>query len=312
MDFKAILMGLAFAIMWSSAFTTTRIIVTAAPPLTALVIRFSLSAIAGIAIARAMGQSWRLSKAEWRVLIVFGIMQNALYLGLNWIAMRTIEASAAAIIASMMPLLVAFFGWVWLGERLRPAAIAGLAMGVAGVALIMGVRLQHGLDPVGTLLCIIAVIALTVATLVVRGTGRSRNMMMIVAFQMAVGAITLLPFAAILEIRQPIDWSWRLVIAFVYTVAAPGLAATFIWFLLVNRIGAVRAATFHFLSPIFGVTIAALLLGERFGWSDVIGASIVAAGILLVQLARLPSAAPVSALPSDEPNPDPDSGQPSR
>ena len=52
-----------------------------------------------------------------------------------------------------------------------------------------------------------------------------------------------------------------------------------------------RAAAFHFLSPPLGVTIAALALGERFGWSDVIGSLIVAAGILMVQLARVPPAA---------------------
>ncbi|MFV0293453.1 MAG: DMT family transporter [Paracoccus sp. (in: a-proteobacteria)] len=286
MDTKSMMMGLAFAFMWASAFTSTRVIVTTAPPLTALAVRFALSAAVGIMLARAMGQTWRLNRAEWRVLIIFGIMQNALYLGLNWIAMRTIEASAAAIIASMMPLLVAFLGWVWLGEKLRPVAIAGLFLGVSGVTLVMGVRLQHGLDPLGTVLCLAGVVALTIATLVARGAGGSRNMLMIVALQMAVGAATLALPAAIMEWDQPIEWSWRLVLAFTYTVAAPGLAATFIWFRLVERIGAVRAATFHFLSPIFGVTIAAVLLGERFGLSDMIGAGIVAAGILMVQVAR--------------------------
>ena len=98
MDFKAILMGFGFALMWASAFTTTRMIVTAAPPLTALVIRFALSAVVAVALARAMGQSWRLSRAEWRTVIIFGLCQNALYLGLNWIAMQFIEASAAAIV----------------------------------------------------------------------------------------------------------------------------------------------------------------------------------------------------------------------
>ncbi|WBU53271.1 DMT family transporter [Paracoccus sp. SCSIO 75233] len=289
MDLKAVLMGVAFAFMWASAFTSTRVIVLAAPPLTALVIRFALSAVVGIAIARAMGQTWRLSRTEWRVLIIFGIMQNALYLGLNWVAMTTVEASAAAIIASMMPLMVAFFGWVWLGERLRPIAVAGLVLGVIGVAMIMGVRLRHGLDPFGTLLCMIAVVALTVATLVARGAGGSRNMLMIVGLQMAVGAVALLIPAIAFEWGQQIEWSWQLILAFTYTVAGPGLAATFIWFLLVNRIGAVRAATFHFLSPIFGVAIAAMLLGERFGPTDIVGACIVAAGILMVQMARLPN-----------------------
>lgn len=286
MDIKAIFMGLIFAVMWSSAFTSTRVIVTAAPPLTALVIRFAISAVLAMGLARAMGQSMRLSRAEWRTVIVFGIAQNALYLGLNWLAMRRIEASAAAIIASMMPLLVAFFGWVAFGQRLRPLAIAGLVAGVIGVSIIMGVRLQHGLDLTGVILCLIGVVALTVATLAVRNSGGGRNVMMIVGLQMGVGALSLLPAALLLERHIPIEWSWTLIGAFFYTVLAPGIAATFLWFRLVTRIGAVRAATFHFLTPFLGVTIAALFLGERFGFSDVLGALIVAGGILAVQLAK--------------------------
>jgi len=288
MDFKAVLMGLGFALMWASAFTTTRMIVTAAPPLTALVIRFALSAVVALPLALAMGQNFRLSRAEWRTVIIFGICQNALYLGLNWIAMQHVEASAAAIIASMMPLIVAFLGWLIYSETLRPAAILGLVAGVAGVALIMGVRLQHGLNIPATLLCLVGVVALTVATLAARGAGGSRNMMTIVGLQMAVGALALLIPAMVLEWGRPVEWSGQLVWAFLYTVLAPGVGATWLWFLLVNRIGAVRAATFHFLSPIFGVATAALLLGERFGASDVIGALIVAGGILMVQLARIP------------------------
>ncbi len=295
MDFKAILMGLGFALMWASAFTTTRMIVLAAPPLTALVIRFAMSAVVAVALARAMGQSWHLSRAEWRTVIVFGLCQNALYLGLNWIAMQYVEASAAAIIASMMPLMVAFLGWVIYGERLRPVAVAGLIAGVIGVALIMGVRLQHGLSIPGLVLCLLAVVALTVATLAARGAGGSRNMMMIVGMQMAVGAVALIVPAAAMEWGRGVDWSPQLVLAFIYTVLAPGIGATWLWFLLVNRIGAVRAATFHFLSPIFGVAIAAALLGERFGASDVIGALIVAAGILMVQMARIPPEAAQSS-----------------
>lgn len=292
MDFKAILMGFSFALMWASAFTTTRIIVLAAPPLTALVIRFALSAVVAIALARAMGQTWRLSRAEWRTVVIFGLCQNALYLGLNWVAMQHVEASAAAIIASMMPLIVAFLGWLLYGEKLRPVAVAGLVAGVLGVALIMGVRLKHGLDIPGLLLCLGGVVALTFATLAARGAGGSRNMMMIVGMQMAVGALALLVPALVLEAGRPVHWSGPLVWSFLYTVLAPGIGATWIWFLLVARVGAVRAATFHFLSPIFGVVIAAALLGERFGASDVIGAGIVAAGILMVQLARVPAPAP--------------------
>ncbi|HRO13918.1 MAG TPA: DMT family transporter [Paracoccus sp. (in: a-proteobacteria)] len=299
MDGRAILMGLSFALIWSSAFTATRIIVIDAPPLTALVIRFVLSAVLAMGLARAMGQSLRLSRGEWRTVVLFGFTQNALYLGLNWVGMQWIEASAASIIASMMPLLVAFFGWIFAGERLRPVAIAGLVVGVVGVTIIMGVRLSHGMDMIGLVMCLAAVVALTVATLAVRGAGGGSNVLMIVGLQMAVGAAALLVPAAVLEWGQPIRWSWGLVAAFAYTVVAPGVFATFIWFRLVTRIGAVRAATFHFLSPPLGVAIAAALLGERFGWSDIVGSIIVAAGILMVQTARLPQGAgPMGRMPA--------------
>ncbi len=291
MDIRAIGMGVAFAFLWASAFTTTRMIVTAAPPLTALVVRFALSAAIAIPIALALGQSFRLSRAEWRAVVLFGICQNALYLGLNWIAMQWVEASAAAIIASMMPLIVAVLGWAFLGDRLRPMAVLGLVTGIVGVAIIMGVRLQHGLNIPGTILCLIAAVALAAATLSARAAGGSTNMFMIVGLQMAVGAVTLLPVALMLEWGAPVQINATLGLAFLYTVIAPGILATWLWFLLVHRIGAVRAATYHFLSPFFGVAIAALVLGERFGLTDVAGALIVAAGILMVQRSKLPPGA---------------------
>ena len=57
----------------------------------------AISAVIAIGLAWAMGQSMRLSRAEWRTVIVFGLCQNALYLGLNWVGMQWVEASAASI-----------------------------------------------------------------------------------------------------------------------------------------------------------------------------------------------------------------------
>ena len=285
MDIRAILVGLAFALMWSSAFTSARIIVVDASPLLALSARYLISGILGVCIARALGQSWRLTPAQWRATIIFGVLQNAVYLGLNFIAMQTIEASLAAIIASTMPLLVGLASWLVLGERLRPLGIAGLVAGVAGVALIMGGRMDGGVDLYGLALCGIGVVALTVATLMVRGATSGGNFLMIVGLQMLVACVAL--GLATLAFETPrFNPSWPLLIAFAYTCLVPGLAATLVWFWLVNRLGATRAATFHFLNPFFGVTIAALLLGEELGPRDILGVTVIAAGILAVQIAR--------------------------
>ncbi|MCG7520336.1 DMT family transporter [Ruegeria sp. Ofav3-42] len=287
MDLRAIAMGLAFAFIWSSAFTSARIIVADASPLFSLALRFLISGLLGVAIARAMGQSWKLTRAQWHATILFGICQNALYLGLNFYAMQTVEASVAAIIASTMPLIVALASWALFHEKLRPLGVVGLLAGFAGVALIMSSRISAGADLFGVMLCGLGALALSFATLAVRGATSGGNFMMVVGLQMLVGAAVLFVAAPVFEaiyIHPNVPW----MLAFAYTTLFPGLLATLIWFLLLNRIGAIRAATFHFLNPVFGVAIAALLLGEKLNLMDAVGVGITTLGILAVQLSRQP------------------------
>lgn len=285
MDIKAIFMGLAFAMMWSSAFTSARIIVADAPPLYSLSLRFLISGLLGILIAKALGQTWSLSRAQWRATWIFGICQNALYLGLNFVAMQWIEASLAAIIASTMPLMVALVGWAIFKDRVSAVGIFGLVAGIAGVVLIMGSRINGGVDLLGVGFCLTGAMALTFATLSVKGAASGGNVLMIVGLQMLVGAACLFAVAVPLE-TWDVTLSPTWIAAFVYTTLVPGLMATWVWFMLVGRVGAVKASTFHFLNPVFGVAIAAALLGESINVVDFIGVLIIAGGILAVQLSK--------------------------
>ncbi len=94
-------------------------------------------------------------------------------------------------------------------------------------------------------------VALAVATLTVRSASSGGNLLMIVGMQMLVGAVVL-GVAALLFETWDVNWTARLGLAFAYTTLVPGLLATWVWFRLVGRIGAVRAATFHFLNPSSG------------------------------------------------------------
>ena len=286
MDIKAIFLGLAFAFMWSSAFTSGHIIVSSAPPLTALALRFLISGLIGILLARYLGQTWTLTKKQWIATFIFGVFQNALYLGLTFVAMQTIEASLAAIVASAMPLMVALLGWLVFKERINGVGFIGLVAGLFGVLLIMGTRVNSGVDLFGLAVCIIGMFGLTFATLAVRGASSGGNLLMVVGLQMLVGSFTLFAVAFQTETIS-VNYTWSLLAAFSYTTLVPGLLATWVWFVLVARIGAVRASTFHFLNPFFGILIAATILGEAITFMDTIGVIIIAMGILAVQLARI-------------------------
>lgn len=285
MDFKALAMGFAFALMWSSAFATARIIVADAPPLMALALRFAISGGIAVLLALALGQSWRLERPQARAVVIFGLCQNAIYLGLNFVALQRIEASLAAIIASAMPLIVAGLGWAVRGERVGWLGVAGLVTGMAGVTLIMGSRIEGGADAASVGLCLLGSFALAVATMSVRGASGGGNLLMVVGLQMLVGSAALAVVAVVIEdlVVRP---SLPLLLAFAYQIVVPGLFATLIWFMLVRRIGMVRASAYHFLNPFFGVVIAAIVLDERIGVYDVVGVAIAMAGILAVQLSR--------------------------
>ncbi len=286
LDLRAVAMGMVFSLLWSSAFATARIIVADAPPLWALTFRFAVSGAIAVAVALALGQEWRMTRPIARSVLVFGLCQNALYLGLNFVALQWVEASLASIIASAMPLIVALLGWLFRGERVAPLGQVGLALGFAGVALIMGSRVTGGASFTGVGLCLVGATALAVATLTVRSVSAGGNLLMVVGLQMWVGSGVLLVVALLTE-PLVVHMTPELIAAFAYQLLVPGLFATLLWFTLVKRVGAVRASTFHFLNPFFGVLVAAVLLGEHVSGTDIAGVLIAMMGILAVQWARV-------------------------
>ena len=282
---RVLILGITFALMWSSAFTSAKIIVSSAPPLSALSLRFLVSGLLAIGIGWLLGQSLKLTSSQWKATVIFGICQNSIYLGLNFIAVQRIEASVAAIIASTMPLIVAFLGWIIFRDRLKPLAIFGLVLGFIGVLIIMNTRIQNINDLGAISLCVLGAISLAIATLSVKNATSGGNLWIIVGYQMIIGSIALLPFALLLEVIN-IAWSFKLIIAFFYTTLIPGLLATWVWFVLVSKVGAVKGATYHFLNPFFGVLIAYIILKESIGLSDYIGVIVVSVGIIIVQISR--------------------------
>jgi drug/metabolite transporter (DMT)-like permease len=200
--------------------------------------------------------------------------------------MQWIEAGLAVIIASMLPLIVAAVCWFFLGEKTGFTGILGLAVGFGGVLLIMLDKLSGNSAFLGMTLCLIGLAGLAAATLYVgRMMSRNKNVLMIVGLQMIVGCITLFPLSLIFETWN-IEWSTSFILAFLYTTLVPGLLGTLIWFYLVRRVGPVRASTFHFLNPFFGVLVATVILAEPLSVRDGIGVVIIMAGILLVQMSR--------------------------
>lgn len=281
-----ILIGVSFSFIWSSAFSTAKIALSFAPPVSILAVRFLLSGVIAVGLAAALGSGLPKGEGVWFRLSVLGLCQNTLYLGLYFVAMTTIPAGLASIIASSLPLLMAVIAAFVLRETIGRLKILGLALGFGGVLFIMSTRLAGGVDPWGIGLAVTGVIALAIGTAVVKAGDFRTSVLMVVGLQMLVGGVTLLPIALILEWPPQVIWTWELVVTFSYIVVFPGIVATWLWFTLLARTSATNAAVYHFLNPVFGVSVAWALLGERIGWTEILGVFLVAAGIIIVSRAR--------------------------
>ena len=108
-------------------------------------------------------------------MIIFGICQNSIYLGLNFAAMKNIDAFLAVIIASLLPIFVALISWIAKIDRIGFLGIVGMICGVIGCGIILSEKLLISSNLIGIIFCTIGAIALAVATLLVRNTFSENN-----------------------------------------------------------------------------------------------------------------------------------------
>ncbi len=282
MEFKHILLGVGFAFIWASAFPSAKIAVQFSPPFFFLFLRFTLAGLFSIMLGTYLGQSLQLDRTSFIWITVFGFIQNGLYLGLIFLALTKIDSNISVVIASILPLTVAFFSWVFFKSKLNLLGLSGLFVGLIGVLLIMLQRIDNEYEMLGITLCIMGLLATTFATLIITKININKNnILIIVGIQMLAGSLFLLPLSYFFEVWS-ISFNITFLLTFLYIAAFPGIIGPVIWFYLQKEIGAVKYSSFHFLVPIFGITISYLLLGETLTFSDVIGVIIIILGLYLV------------------------------
>ena len=286
MNLKSLVMGLTFILFWSSAFTSAKILVSNSPPLLILGIRFLVTGTIGILINNIFFGKVKLNNSDWKFIYLFGICQNTLYLGLNFLAMNKIDAYLAVIVASLLPIFVAIISYFLKKDKINFLSIIGIIVGFFGCSTILAPKITVNLNLYGLSLCLIAVIALAMATLIIKdGFSSKEQLLPFVSIQMIVGGLPLLLLSFLFE-KWTINFSNSFIIAFIYTCFFPGLIATMIWFNLVKRIGVIMASSFHFLTPPTGVIIAYIVLNERISISDIIGIIFITIALTTIHQAK--------------------------
>lgn len=271
-----------YIMVWASAFVPSRVIATCAPPLWVLTARFFCAGALLLAIVRAARLPWPVDARSWGSAAMYGVLANALYLGLNYEALRHLSSGMGAIIASTNPLLLAVLAPFFLRERLTARKAIGLSLGFVGVLVAMHARAASSTArPTDVVLGAVGVLALVFATIVFKRARTGTHPLVVNAISMVAAGLVTLPCAAVLEGAPHVALAPRLVVSFVYLVVVLSIGATLLWFWMLSHGEASRVSAFYFLTPLFGVSAGALLLGERVFALDGVGLVVVIAGIAL-------------------------------
>ena len=276
--------AIVFVALWAGAYVAVKVCQRDVPPFTLLFLRFAAAGLALLPIAVALRSPWPRGGLLLRV-AGLGLTTNAIYLGMTFQALRFVSAGLGSVIASTNPLLLAAVAPFTIGERPTRQTLLGLALGFGGVVGVMGPRLESGVDsPFGALIICVAVGSMVASTIIFKRLPPGGGLLAITVCQLLVAALAMLPFALVFEQAlpgigfQPAGW-----LGFVYLSLGVSVGGSLIWFWLLSRGEATRVSAWFFLTPVIGIGLGALVLGERFGLAELPGLLGVMAGIALVQ-----------------------------
>lgn len=256
-----IAVAVLWALLWAAAFVTMKAAVQHAPPMFVVGLR---CALAGLVLLGVRWRRLRKARAELGGWTAAGLLNNTGYLGVMGFALPHLSAGMAAVLSSGTPLLVLSAGAAGGRRRLRTVHVAGLVLGVAGIALSAVDRMDTGAVTVGgVLLGACAVVSLSAGTLLTPRLVRpGADPLLATGWQALTGAVPLLILSAATGSLVPRQASAALLGQLLFLALGASVLGMTLWLLLIQRVGPGQASIAQFMPPLFSIALGALFLGD--------------------------------------------------
>jgi probable blue pigment (indigoidine) exporter len=280
--FQFILLGIVFAIFWSSASVAAKIGVQTMEPLVLFQFRFFLAGIL-LLIYHAVFEKWKWpNRQEIIALSVFGFLNVTLYLTLFVLAINEVAAGIGSLSVSIGPVLMAIIGGLILGKKIEHRQIFGLFFGFGGVFIAVWPLLQNSFATFrGLTYLFLGMLSYSLAAVYFAEKKWNLSRYAINGWQVLFGGIFMLPLTLYLK-KEPILFSTENLLSILWLTVPVSLLAVNIWLKLI-KIDAIKAAFFLFLCPIFGFIFSSFILDEPFTWHTMMGLLLVLIGLYLGQ-----------------------------
>jgi len=276
-----------FVLLWSTGFVGAKYILPYASPFTFLAIRYFFATIILVALAKLANETLRISKAQIKESVLVSVFLHVLYIaGVFYAVHLGVSAGIAAVIVSLQPIFVSLIAIPMFGEKLRVVQIAGLLLGLIGVALLLLPRVFKGdysssFSALGLFSCFLALVGTTVGYLLQKRTGSGIPFLSGTAVQYAAATAIYFVLAVIFEDTTVIV-NLRFILALTWIVMALSIGSIFLLFFMLRTDSASTVSSLYYLVPPSTAIQAYILFGERIGLIGILGMGLAALGVLLV------------------------------
>jgi probable blue pigment (indigoidine) exporter len=291
--FRWVLVTAIAPVAWGTNYFVTHEYLPTGYPLYGAVFRALPAGLLLLCLARRLpyGAWW------WRSLLL-GICNMGAFFALIYVAAQLLPVSLASTIMSASPLTMALFAWALLAERPTLPMLIGAGAGLSGVWLMLGAG-ASAVDLRGVAASVAALLMSSCGYILTKKWGRAAGPLATTSWQLIAGGLVLIPFAALFEGAPP-----ALDLPALAGFAYVGLIATAVaftaWFTGLRHLPAATVGLVGLLNPVTGVLLGTTLSGEVLTLKQLLGLTLVLAGITLARPRQETTIASEAADPSED------------
>ena len=281
-DFAVFAAPGVFVVLWASGFIGAKLGLSYAEPLTFLALRMA-AAVALLGVVTLLTRPKWPSPPGMLHSVVTGSLLHGLYLGGVFVAIENgLSAGMIALVVSLQPVLTSTLANRWFGERVRALQWLGLALGIAGVYLIVRDKATTGnAAPFAWASGVVALLGITVGTLYQKRFGGGIDWRPGLCLQYAAAGL-LFALGAVLFETRVVQWTPQFVFAIGWLVLVLSFGAVWLLYFLIRRAAATRVVSLFYLTPPVTALMAWFLFDERLAPLALLGMAVCVAGVFLV------------------------------
>jgi probable blue pigment (indigoidine) exporter len=276
------IIGFVFAGLWASASVATKIGLLSAQPLTIANLRFFIAGFLMLLGAHIFRKYRLPERDEWLPLLIYGLLNVTIYLGLYIVAMQELSAGVGSLAPAINPLMISILSAFWVKRKVKQTEWTGLLLGFLGVAIVIYPLIKESYVTLwGMTLMFFSLLAYSIGTVYYSSRTWRLPILAINGWQVLLGGICLLPFTFTMTdfTRNHFDHNYWVSVGWLVVVS---IGAVQMWLYLLN-INPIKAALWLYLCPTFGFIYAKLLLNEPITAYTVVGTLIVIVGLYIGQ-----------------------------